>query len=181
MDPGIKLHMEMMRITALTFIIPVIVNYNIPEKLIESPKTTEELSSGTEIIPEHLYRYLSVLETIEIFKLDPSSGKWSNTPKSLLLTSDLCRFTWLWQGSKYSLEHFLHVETCLTSNKPSHEFLERPSFFEELGRLPDTLANFQNFLKELTKVTSDGVTSVIDLNSSSKVLKLFYWKGCIWK
>ena len=44
------------------FILPGILKHNIPEKLLESPKTVEELAEGTSINPDRLHRFMRHLE-----------------------------------------------------------------------------------------------------------------------
>ena len=64
------------------FILPGILKHNIPEKLVESPKTVEELAEGTSINPDRLHRFMRHLENYGMFSFDESTKKWSNTEKS---------------------------------------------------------------------------------------------------
>ena len=56
-------------------LISIVLKLNIPEQLESGPKSIEELTENTNIIPDRLQRYLLQLESSEIFSYDEISKK----------------------------------------------------------------------------------------------------------
>ena len=170
MEEGIRLHAELVSAAAASFIIPVIMKFNIAEKILESPKTSVELSEGTSVNPERLQRYLVFLETHNLFSLDQSTGKWSSTARTAAITGDFHRSIWRWHCCPFSIEPWLHTEELLCSTKTSQEIRGRPHAFEDIKSHPEALDLFQVCMAETTKATSVHILNSIDLTGIAKVL-----------
>ena len=57
-------------------IIGSLMKNNIPNKLLSGPKTAEELSENTEIIPDKLFRYMRAVSCFGLFDYDPSNNRY---------------------------------------------------------------------------------------------------------
>jgi 2-polyprenyl-3-methyl-5-hydroxy-6-metoxy-1,4-benzoquinol methylase len=151
-------------------IISSLVKNHIAEKLQESPKTTEELCSSTEMESEKLFRYLRIASSFDLFKHDQISNKWSNTKDSLLLTTQFSHNLWAWTGSSFLSELLTHADIQLKSRKPPMETLNRRKFFEELSDLPEVFSNFQNCMSYLVISNSVEVIEGIKIEENAKML-----------
>jgi predicted O-methyltransferase YrrM len=170
MDPGIQLHVDLLSSFAATCIIPTVIKYNIAEKLESGAKTLTELCDGTPLNPVRLARCLTVLSHQGIFSYDSTTGQYSNTSKSLLLTGDFYRAIWLWHASSYTVEHWSHVEEVVTSTKSPQELQNLPPIFEDIKQRPETLSVFQGCMAETTKATVKHIIPAVDLSGVTTVM-----------
>ena len=151
-------------------IIGSLVKSNIPIKLLSGPKTVEELSVNTEIVPDKLFRYLRAVSYFGLFQYDPLTKKWSNTDESIGLTTELAKSLWSWHSSHFVMEMLLHTDSQLKSTKNPNETLGIPVMFDRILEKPEIFENFQNCMTQLSNSNFNEIIENIDLSGSSKVL-----------
>ena len=170
MTEELNLHLKFLLNHMALPVISALIHFNIPEKLLEGPKSTEELSENTDIQPEKLFRYLRLVSHFGIFKYDSASNKWSNTNDSALLATQASKSIWGWNGNMFNMEMYAHTIPQLTSSKDPMETLERPKFFERLIQNPDQLGFFQSSMTVISKSNSKEIIDGIDLSGCLKTL-----------
>ena len=150
-------------------ILPAIINLNIAEKLLEGPKSIEELTRSTLLNPENLHRFLQQLESSEIFSFDRESRKWSNSPQSVLLTDPNVK-PWVKILLSQVLSEAQNYSKLLYSDKDIFEMQGLPSFFEQISKVPQLLAEFQEGMRSITMANICSVVEAINLDSSNCIL-----------
>ena len=153
-------------------ILPTILEFNIPEKLSDGPKSIPELIEGTEINPDRLHRFLLQLEANEIFSFDSDSQKWTHSKKSSFFLNSIFKKMWLWHFSPYLLENLFHSSAVLTSTKNSFEVKGKNSFFEDLSHHPKELLVFQNCMKAASLVNVNEVVEKMDVKGINKLMDI---------
>ena len=151
-------------------IVGSLVKNNIPNKLLSGPKTAEELSENTEIIPDNLFRYMRAVSYFGLFDYDPSSNRWSNTKESEILTSDLSKSLWEWHSTYFVMEMILHTDALLKTKKTPNEALGIPVLFDRIVENPEFLGKFLSCMTQLSNVNFKDIIDKIDLTGCSKVL-----------
>ena len=151
-------------------ILPEIINLNIAEKLLEGPKSIEDLTQSTSLNPDRLHRFLQQLESSEIFSFNRDSRKWTNSPQSVLLTDPIVKpWVQILLSPIYS-EAFQHYSKLLYSDKDIFQLRGLPPYFEQISKVPSLLAEFQEGMKSMTKANIDSVVGAINLDSSDCIL-----------
>ena len=170
MSESIKLHFEFMLLHSAFPVIGSLIANKIGEHLLEGPKSAEELASLASINPSRLSRYLRIASHFEVFAYDSESQKWSNTPKSLILTSPLSRSLWEWHTTPFVLEGYLHTTSLLESDKEPFIIKNTLPPFEILSQRPDLLFKLQTCMSEMTAFNLNEIIEKIDIGESKKVL-----------
>lgn len=170
MGDDFKLHFEMMLSFAAFPIVSTLVTYQIAEKLELAPQTAESLSISSSIDSSHLFRYLRLASYFDIFSFDPVSKLWSNTSKSLLLTTQLSRSLWLMRGSNLYIEPFNYASEVIKSSEDPRSLRNEPSFFDSVYNSPDLAEKFQDCMNAMTWVNKNEIVEGICFDKCNKVL-----------
>lgn len=86
-DPEVQLS-YIISTMSMTALLRTTVDMNIPQLLMESPKTVDELALLTNVQAPFLYRLLRGLSAIGYYSYDSESKHWINTKKSELFVGD---------------------------------------------------------------------------------------------
>ena len=151
-------------------IVGSLVKNSIPNKLLSGPKTAEELSENTDIVPDRLFRYMRAVSYFGLFDYDPSSNRWSNTKESEILTTNISKCLWEWHSSHFVMEIILHTDILLKTNKTPKEALEIPDLFDRILEKPELLEKFQSCMTQFSNMNSKEIVEKIDLTGCSKIL-----------
>lgn len=170
MGEDIKLHFEFMLLHSALPVIGSLVSYRIAEHLQTGPKSAEELASLASINPSRLFQYLRLASHFEVFAYDLNSREWSNTPRSLILTSSLSRGLWEWHTDPMILDNYIHSNPILASDKEPHIIKNKPPLFETLSQTPELLLKFQKCMTEMTGFILNEIIENINIENSQKVL-----------
>ena len=172
MNEGLKLCTDIVSKSLSGFILPILVDLRIAEKLLLGPKSTTDLIEDASINPDRLHRYLLQLESNGMFSFDQHSKKWSNTPQSSDLTSEITRSFVRSRLARYRMEEYLHLDEVLHSHRTVYEILEKNPHFDELNSNPERLLQFQTHMRGSTMANIEELVQAIDLNQSTRALDI---------
>lgn len=152
-------------------VISTLTKNSIAEKLQDGPKTAEELCISTSMIPSKLFRYLRLASVSGYFAVD-SNKRWSNTPKSLVLTSQFTHKVCNWLGNPLVSENFLHTDIAIRTENDARLERNKPIFFEEIFQNPQLLEAFQTLMTEITSSTLPIIANALDVKGAKSVLDI---------
>ena len=182
MSEGFIFYSNLMSKGLSMFILPEIIKLNIAEKLLDGPKSIEDLVQGTSLNPDRFHRFLQQLESSEIFSFDRDSRKWSNNHYSSFLTDPIVKPYLQLAISPMCTEAYLHYGELLYSDKDIFQLRGQAPYFEQIAKVPSLLAEFQEAMKAITKnniglvleaINIDGCTSILDVGGGDGSLMVF--------
>ena len=144
---------------AMTSVLKVTSDLNIPQLLLEGPKTTEEIALAADVNPAYLFRLLRGLAAIGFYSYDSQTKLWSNTKSTELLTGYY----------KQVINHYVNPVLRSLHNFLPQVLEQEKSIFEVAGVTPFDFGNpvvvesFQTFMESCTRVYMSRLVGHLDL------------------
>ncbi|CAG9336186.1 unnamed protein product [Blepharisma stoltei] len=143
--------------------------FNIP-KLLENPKTIDELAQQTSAVKGKLERTLLALEAFGYYSFDEQSQKWSNSGKTVLFLDQAFRDAIYFCCVPFQYEILLRFADALQCDRSSCELQTGRNIYDELAHRNLDNNYFQTGLGAYTKMSGDSLFNSIDLKNSIRIL-----------
>mmetsp|Transcript_30710 Transcript_30710/g.30363 ORF Transcript_30710/g.30363 Transcript_30710/m.30363 type:complete len:251 (-) Transcript_30710:296-1048(-) len=143
--------------------------FNIP-KLLENPKTIDELVQETSAVKGKLERTLLALEAFGYYSFDEQSQKWSNSAKTACFLDQTFRDAIYFCCVPFQYEILLRFSDALQCNRSSCELQCGRNIYDELAHRNLDKNYFQTGLGAYTKMSGDSLFNSIDLKNSTRIL-----------
>mmetsp|Transcript_2154 Transcript_2154/g.2013 ORF Transcript_2154/g.2013 Transcript_2154/m.2013 type:complete len:251 (-) Transcript_2154:268-1020(-) len=144
-------------------------SFDIP-KLLETPKTIDELAQTTLSVKHKLERTLLALEAFGYFSYDGDSKTWSNSPKTSLFLDKNFRDAIYFCCVPFQYELLLKFGDALRCDQSSCYLQFGRNIYDELSQRSLDKNYFHTGLGAYTKMSGDALFDTITLTGLSKVL-----------
>lgn len=149
-----------------------VVDLRIPQMLASGPKTADELSQQSNVLPEKLERVLHALETEKLFAFNPQTRQFSNSELSEPLINDhfakFVKFTL----NPYRYEFYSVFSEILKSDKSAPQIKFNQSFNDFVSQNAELLEEYVETYSMFIKKYSKDIVPSIDLSQSRKVIEV---------
>jgi hypothetical protein len=141
----------------IPFAIGVAADLRIADRLVEGPRTADELAAESRTHPEALYRLLRALASKEIFREEPT-GTFALTPMADLLRSkhplSLRR---LFLTVDADVAAFAHIGYSVRTGEPAFDHVHGEEFWSYLATRPEASQQFDELMAGFTALEAQAL------------------------
>ena len=171
MPPKVQL-MQLIFGKAVTQAVSVAARFRIADKLVDAPKTVNELATECGLNPGHLYRVMRALVGLQVFSCD-ESGQFGLTPMSNLLRSDVpgsARPIATYVCDPWSWQPWGDLADSVRSGRPVFDRVFGEGVFDYLGKHPDEAATFNEGMTGFTEQAATAILLAYDFSGFNVIL-----------
>jgi ubiquinone/menaquinone biosynthesis C-methylase UbiE len=149
-------------------IIPIVIQLNIADQLVSSPKSLLEFDLPPSLNRSRLHRFLLQLESLGIFSYNESTNKWSNNTNSFFLSTSTGKGLANWRFSSFMYNLPQNLSDLLYTSGSVYDVTNQPSFFAQVES--QCLSLFHSAMQAFSEINSESISNSIVLQANDKIL-----------